>query len=68
MVVMGARGRSSILLAGPVDVSGRSSSSVDLGGGSSWPIVDGGGCEERVVVTCDIAFVTSHTFTQSEFK
>ena len=71
MVVMGAHGRSSILLAGPMDVSGHSSSSIDLGGlggGSSWPIIDGGGCEERWVVMCDIVFVTSHTFTQSEFK
>ena len=68
MVVMGACGCSSILLAGPMDVSGHSSLSVNLGDGSWWPIVNGGGCEERVIVTCDIAFVTSHTFTQSEFK
>ena len=68
MVVMGACGRSLILLAGPVDVSGHLLSTVDLGGGSLWPIIDGGGCEERMVVTCDIAFVTSHAFTQSEFE
>ena len=68
MVVMGACGHSSILLAGSVDVSGHSLSSVDLGGGSLWPIINGGGCEERVVVMCDIVFVTSHTFTQLEFK
>ena len=68
MVVMGAHGHSSILLAGPIDVSGRLSSSVDLGGGSSWPIVNGRSCEERVLVMCDITFVTSHTFTQLEFK
>ena len=68
MVVMGAHGCSSILLADPMDVSGCSSSSVNLGGGSLWPIVNGGGCEERVIVMCDILFVTSHTFTQSEFK
>ena len=33
----------SILVVGPVDVSGPSSSSVDPGGASSWPIVDGCG-------------------------
>jgi len=27
--------------------------------GAGWGIVDGGGCEQRVVATCDIAFVTS---------
>ena len=26
-----------------------------------WGIVDGGGCEKRVVVTCDIAFITHLT-------
>ena len=43
-----------------------SSSTVDPGGGSSWPIVDGCGgsslrfvgCEKRETVTCDTAFVT----------
>jgi len=36
-------GRSSILVVGPVDVSGRSSSSIDRGGGPSWPFIDSGG-------------------------
>jgi len=27
--------------------------------GAGWGIVDGGGCEQRVVATCDIVFVTS---------
>ena len=67
-MVIGTHGHSSILLVGPMDISGHSSSSINLGGGSSWPIVDGGGCEERVVVMCDIMFVTSHMFTQLEFK
>ena len=37
-----------------VDIGGRSSPFLDGGGGFS-----GGRCEKRVVVTCDIAFVTS---------
>jgi hypothetical protein len=55
MVVMGPRGRSSILVVGPVDVRGPSSTFCDRGGGSSF---DGRG-EKRGVTTCDIAFVTS---------
>ena len=67
-LTLGTHGHSSILLAGAMDISGCLSSSIDLGGGSLWPIVDGGGCEERMVVMCDTMFVTSHTFTQSEFE
>jgi len=46
-------GRSSILVVGPVDVSGRSSLSIDRGGGPSWPFVDsGGGPSWPFVGTC----------------
>jgi len=42
MVVMGPCGRSSILVEGPVDISGCSSSlSMDRGAGPSWPFIDG---------------------------
>ena len=41
---VGPRGRLSILVVGPVAVSGPSSSSADPGGGSSWPIVVGAHC------------------------
>ena len=41
---MGPRGRLSILVVGPMGVSGPSSSSTDPGGGSSWPIVVGAHC------------------------
>jgi len=34
--------------------------------GAGWGIVNGGGCEQRVVVTCDIAFVTSPNWDVSK--
>ena len=50
IMVMGPRSCSSILVVGFVDVSGPSSSTVDPGGGSSWPIIDGcGGCSLHFV-------------------
>jgi hypothetical protein len=54
MVVMGPRGRSSILVDGPMDISGRSLSSMDRGAGPLWPFVNGevGPHSQAIIAVC----------------